>query len=108
LTANPAHRLQFDVLGGVGVERGLTHYQGSRTDNTQGSLVTTSFDTQSAQTTYLLTGGVGARYRLSRRFELTYDFTVNKALNATDGNINAQSSTLTTSQALGLRFRFGR
>lgn len=109
LTANPANRLQFDALGGFTLERGTYHYNGSQTDNSQGPLTTRDYDFRSSQNTFLLTGGVGARYRLSRHFELTYDFTVNKALNNPSyyGGSNA-TNTLTTSHALGLRFRFGR
>ncbi|GAB3863974.1 hypothetical protein GCM10028824_00900 [Hymenobacter segetis] len=108
ITANPAHRLQFDALGGATFERGTAYYQGSRTDNAQGPLTTTNYDYHVSQNTWLLTGGVGARYRLSRHFELTYDFMVNKALNDTNRYGSGLTNTLTTSQALGLRYRFGR
>ncbi|MET4076296.1 outer membrane beta-barrel protein [Hymenobacter sp. UYCo722] len=109
LTANPAHRLQFDALGGFTLEHGTTDNQGSRTENLQGPPTTTTYDYRLSKNSYLLTGGVEARYRLSRCLELTYDFTVNKALNSP--NIyggNGTANTLTTSQALGLRYRFGR
>ena len=112
LTANPAHRLQFDALGGFTLERRSSHSRGTQTNYAPGSAATTSdYDFGHAQNTLLLTGGVGARYRLSSRFELTYDFTVNKALNDEKnvyGNSINYTNYLTTSQALGLRFRFGR
>ena len=112
LTANPAHRLQFDALGGLTLERASSYSRGTQTNYAAGSAATTSdYSFNHAQNTILLTGGVGARYRLSRHFELTYDFTVNKALNNRNnvyGNAITGTNTLTTSQALGLRYRFGR
>jgi hypothetical protein len=111
LTANPAHRLQVDALGGFTLERSILSNQGTYTNSSQGTLVSNDYDYTSTRNTLLLTGGVGARYRLARRFELTYDFTVNKALNNINtygGGGNSVSNTLTTSQALGLRYRFGR
>lgn len=107
LTANPAHRLQFDALGGFTLERASSHSRGTQTNYASGSTATTSdYSFNHAQNTLLLTGGVGARYRLSRRFELTYDFTVNKAL--TGPAPHPAPAGLTSSQALGLRYRFGR
>jgi hypothetical protein len=111
LTANPAHRLQFDALGGFTLEHRRTSNQGSLTNSSQGTATTSSYDFNSKQNTFLLTGGVGARYRLSRHFELTYDFTVNKALNNSSnvfGNAITGTNALTSSSALGLRYRFGK
>lgn len=116
LTANPANRLQFDALGGFTLERSILSNQGTYTDGSQGTAVSNNYDYSRTQNTLLLTGGIGARYRLSRCLELTYDLTVNKALNNINsygnsngsGSIGSPSNTLTTSQALGLRYRFGR
>lgn len=107
LTTNPAHRLQFDALGGFTLERTSSRSRGTQTNYAAGSAATTSdYSFGYAQNTLLLTGGIGARYRLSHRFELTYDFTVNKVL--TNGAAPYGNNTLTTGQALGLRYRFGR
>ncbi|MGY3087795.1 hypothetical protein ACVWYF_000821 [Hymenobacter sp. UYAg731] len=111
ITADPAHRLQFDALGGFTLEHRRSANQGTQTNASQGTSTTNNYDVNFTQNTYLLTGGVGARYRLSRRVELTYDFTVNKALNNNNnvfGTAITGINTLTTSQALGLRYRFGR
>ncbi|MDB5267999.1 MAG: hypothetical protein JWP58_1039 [Hymenobacter sp.] len=112
LTANPAHRLQFDALGGFTLERRSSTSRGIQTNYTPGAAATTAnYDFGYTRNTLLLTGGVGARYRLSRRFELTYDFTVSQALNdktnAYGTSIN-YTNALTASHALGLRYRLGR
>jgi hypothetical protein len=106
LTANPAHRLQFDALGGVTLEHRSSYSRGTQTNYAPGTADNTPYATRYAQNSYLLTGGIGARYRLSSRFELTYDFTVNKALSPSSPN--AYGGGLTSSQALGLRYRLGR
>ncbi|GAA4053694.1 hypothetical protein GCM10022409_45840 [Hymenobacter glaciei] len=106
LTANPARRLQFDALGGFTFEHANSANKGSRTDSFQGTTTTSTYNNHYSRNALLLTGGVGARYRMSRRFELTYDFTVNK--NLTEGSGPYSDNVLTTSQALGLRYRFGR
>ena len=107
LTANPANRLQFDALGGFTLERSILHNRGTDTNSAQGASTSTDYDYSATRNMLLLTGGVGARYRLSSRFELTYDFTVNKAL-TNSYTSPANSHVLTTSHALGLRYRFGR
>lgn len=104
LTANPTHRLQFDALGGFTLERSNSNSRGTQTNYASGSVASTSdYSFGYAQNNLLLTGGVGARYRLSQHFELTYDFTVNKALSG-----YGYDHGVTTSSALGLRYRFGR
>lgn len=108
LTANPAHRLQFDALGGLTLERSSSRSRGTQTNYAAGTIASTSdYSFGYAQNTLLLSGGVGARYRLSPRFELTYDFTVNKALTERYSPYYS-NNILTTSHALGLRYRFGR
>ena len=106
LTANPAHRLQFDALGGFTLERSTVSSQGTYTNGSGGTAVSMPYDRTFTNNTWLLTGGVGTRYRLSSRLALTYDFTVNKAL--TDGASSYRSDVLTSSHALGLRYQFGR
>ena len=110
LTANPAHRLQFDALGGFTLERSILSNQGTYTDGSQSTAVSSNYDYTTTRNTLLLTGGVGARFRLTRCLGLTYDFTVNKALNSpnTYGGSSTPTNTLTTSHALGLRYQFGR
>ena len=101
LTANQAHRMQFDALGGFALEHRNSYSRGTQTDNFSGTLTTFDYAFHSTQNNLLLTAGLGARYRLGRCVELTYDFTVNKALSGYDRG-------LTGSQALGVRYRFGR
>ena len=108
LTANPAHRLQFDALGGFTLEHLYSRNQGTRIDNSQAAPTTRAYDFSLTRNTLLLTGGVGTRYRLNRHFELTYDFMVNKALNDNRTYGSSMANILTSSQALGLRYRFGR
>jgi hypothetical protein len=100
LTATAAHRLQFDALGGFTLEHYSYHSRGTQTDAFSGTLQTNDFDYTRTQNTLLLTAGLGARYRLSPRFELTGDFTVNRAL-------NHMGQGLTGAAAVGLRYRFG-
>ena len=106
LTANPAHRLQFDALGGFTFEHSNFRTQGYYSDGSSGTAVSTPYDNTFARNTLLLTGGLGTRYRLGSRLALTYDFTVNKAL--TNEAAPYGSNVLTTSHALGLRYQFGR
>lgn len=104
LTANPAHRLQFDALGGFGLEHRSIRSRGTQTNYAPGAATTVSdYEFGYAQNNLLLTGGIGARYRLSQHFELTYDLTLNKAFSG-----YGYDRGLTSSQALGLRYRFGR
>ncbi len=106
LTANPAHRLQFDALGGFTFEHSNFRTQGYYSDGSSATAVSKPYDNTFAQNTLLLTGGVGARYRLCSRLAFTYDFTVNKALTTEAAPYG--SNVLTTSHALGLRYHFGR
>ena len=106
LTANPAHRLQFDALGGFTFEHSNFRTQGYYSDGSSGTAVSTPYDNTFARNTLLLTGGVGTRYRLGSRLALIYDFTVNKALNNEAAPYG--SNVLTTRHALGLRDQFGR
>ena len=104
LTRNPAHRVQFDALGGFTLERTSNYLRGTQTDSVGGALVASPFSYRAARNTLLLTAGLGTRLRLNSRFELFYDFTLNKNLNM-PGYL---PGSLTGSSALGLRYRFGR
>lgn len=106
LTRNLAHRFQVDVLGGVGLERRSYHNRGTEADSLSGRLQTTPYDYTRTQNTLLLSVGAGARYRVGQRFELTYDLLVSDALPVSGPA--GQFQGLTTSSALGLRYRFGR
>lgn len=100
----PVSRLQVDALGGLGLE-----YSGSNSSATtaysQSGPVAETFQNSYSTNILLATLGAGARYRLSPHFELAYDFTVNRALRS-DSRAYLDRS-LTTSHALGLRYRFG-
>ena len=105
LTRNPAHRLQFDALGGLALERGSSFSRGTQADSVGGTRNVASFSNRASGTALLLTAGLGTRYRLGSRFELLYDFTLNRTLNG-DAPHPAPLG-LTGSQTLGLRYRFG-
>ncbi|MFC7668269.1 hypothetical protein ACFQT0_13440 [Hymenobacter humi] len=69
LTRNPAHRMQFDALGGLTLERRTSSSRGTRSDSVQSSFVTTPYNYNFSQNTVLLTLGMGTRYRITPRFE---------------------------------------
>ena len=106
LTRNPAHRVQFDALGGFALEYGRNFLRGTQADSLSGTRNVTDFSNRASRTTLLLTAGLGTRVRLSPRFELFYDFTLNKAL--TGPAPYPAPVGLTGSSTLGLRYRFGR
>lgn len=106
LTRNQAHRVQFDALGGFTLEHASGFDRGIYSDSLGGTRNVSSYGYRASRNTLLLTAGIGTRFRLSRHFELTYDFTLNKAL--TGPAPHPASVGLTTSSALGLRYRFGR
>ncbi|MGY3087796.1 hypothetical protein ACVWYF_000822 [Hymenobacter sp. UYAg731] len=106
LTRNPAHRVQFDALGGFTLEHSSGFERGTRADSLGGALIVNPYSSRAARNTLLLTAGLGTRVRLSQHFELTYDFTLNKALTSDSPTGHFQG--LTSSSALGLRYRFGR
>jgi hypothetical protein len=99
LTRQPAHRLQVDVLGGFTLAHGTYYARGSDTNSLSGTVATTPFAHRAAATDFLLTAGLGLRYRLAPRLELNLDLTANRSLTY-DG--------FTGSAALGLRYRFGK
>ena len=104
LTRNAGHRLQFDALGGLTLAYGRSFNRGTQTDSLGGAPRTLSFASHPTQLDLLLTAGVGMRYRLSPRFELFYDLTLNRALTGPPRPFSLGNA---GSQALGLRFRFG-
>ena len=106
LTRNPARRLQFDALGGVGLERGTQFSRGTQADSLDGSYHFRSFATRQERTNLVLSGGLGTRLRLCSHLALTFDFTLNKALN--NSAPSPAPAGLTGSSALGLRYQFGR
>ncbi|WP_345121408.1 outer membrane beta-barrel protein [Hymenobacter antarcticus] len=106
LTRKAAHHVQFDALGGFTLEHGRGFERGTRADSLGGTRNVTNFSNRSSRSVLLLTAGLGTRFRLSPRFELFYDFTLNKAL--TGPASRPAPVSLTGSSALGLRYRFGR
>lgn len=106
LTRNPAHRVQFDALGGFTLEYGSGFNRGTQADSLGGTRNVNSYSYRTSRNALLLTAGLGTRYRLSQRFELFYDLTLNKALTGPDPHPAPVG--LTGSSALGLRYRFGR
>lgn len=107
LTRNPAHRMQFDALGGFTLEHSTEYTRGTITDGFTGTLRTYSFSDESARTALLLTAGLSTRYRLGSRVDLNFDFTLNRSLTRPQEAYLGQLG-LTGSAALGLRYRFGQ
>ena len=108
LTRNPAHRLQFDALGGIGLEHGSGYSRGSQSDSLSGSLQTTNYSFRGTQNVLVLTLGASARYRLNPRFELNFDLTTNYAVADEVRTYVKSLQGFTGSAALGLRYRFGK
>ena len=108
LTRKPAHRLQFDLLGGIGMEHGSAYSRGSHSDSLSGSLQTTNYSYRGSQNMLVLTLGASARYRLNPRFELNFDLTTNYAVADEIRTYVKPLQGFTGSAALGLRYRFGK
>jgi hypothetical protein len=104
LTRQPAHRVQFDVLGGFTWEHSSYHEYGSRADSVQSSLILSAYDERASTNRLLLTLGPSVRCRLSQHLELFYDLLFNKRLTP---NQYYGMEGITSSSALGLRYRFG-
>jgi len=100
LTKQPAHRLQFDLLGGFTLEHGRYRDRGTTTDSTQAG----SFDNQHSTNSLLFSFGPSVRYRLGSAFELFTDYTFNVRLATSEAY---QPERVTTAGSLGLRYRFG-
>ncbi|MDO7853801.1 outer membrane beta-barrel protein [Hymenobacter convexus] len=105
LTRKPGHRLQFDALGGFALEHRRGTDRGTYIDSTGGRRNENSYDDRASDNALLITAGLGTRYRLSPRFDLTLDLLLNRSLTSPPENYRAG---LTGSGALGLRYRFGR
>jgi hypothetical protein len=105
LTRQPAHHLQFDLLGGVGLEVQKYNYSEVRTDSDSARTVskTNYSDRRYTGKEVLLMAGIGTRYRFGQRLEAVLDVTFGKSL---WGELT--NSRLTSTTALGLRYRFGR
>jgi hypothetical protein len=103
LTRQPAHRLQFDVLGGFTLVHGNYYSRGSETNELSGTLQTEPFAYHGSSNDLLLTAGLGLRYRLTPRLDLNFDLTTNRNLS----HPNTYNG-YTGSAALGLRYHFGR
>ncbi|MDJ0364622.1 outer membrane beta-barrel protein [Hymenobacter sp. H14-R3] len=104
LTRQPAHRVQFDVLGGLTFEyaRANSHITRTDSDSLQNVIVTTNYDDHYSFTNFLLTGGLSTRYRFSQRLEAVLDVTLSRSF------MRGQNSGFPGSTALGLRYRFGQ
>jgi hypothetical protein len=103
LTRKPAHRLQFDALGGFTLVHGNVYSRGFEANDFAGSFQAVPFDNHSTHNELLLTAGLGLRYRLTPRFEVNFDLTTNRNLNHPH-----TYQGFTGSAALGLRYRFGK
>jgi hypothetical protein len=110
LTRRPAHRLQFDALGGLTLEHRRGTDRGTYSDSLGGRFNASPYDNRAADNTLLLTAGLGTRYRLSSRLDFSLDLLLNRSLNAPAPNpiFSNYQSGFSSSAALGLRYRFGR
>jgi hypothetical protein len=104
LTRQLAHRMQFDLLGGFTWEHSSYRDYGSRADSVQSSLVMSAYDERSNANRLLLALGPSVRYRFGQHLELFYDLLFNKRLAS---NQYYEIEGITSSSALGLRYRFG-
>lgn len=105
LTRKPEHRLQFDVLGGFTWERSSYRDSGARADSVQSSLVISPYDDQSTVNRLLLTVGPSVRYRFGQHLEVFYNLLFDTSLASSH---YYQIKGITSSSALGLRYRFGQ
>ena len=105
LTRQPTRRLQFDLLGGVGLEITKRNYSEIRTSTDSAQTVSnTSYpESHYTSTDVVLAAGIGTRYRFSRHLEAALDVTLNKFLFG-----QRIYSNITSATALGLRYRFGQ
>jgi hypothetical protein len=103
LTRKPAHRLQFDALGGLSLVHRSYYSRGFEGDDLSGTFQTEPFAVRGSVNDLLLTAGLGLRYRLTPRLGLNFDLTTNYNLSRPN-TFNGY----TGSAALGLRYRFGK
>lgn len=104
LTRQAAHRLQFDMLAGLTLERLRYLYTSVRTDSAAAPV---AFSYSTTSTGLLVTAGLGVRYRFGPRLEATYNWLFSTGLAGFDNgnNFNYRAS---ASMALGAQYRFGR
>ena len=105
LTRKAAHRVQFDVLGGFGLEHRSYRTRGTQTQSTQQTLTTNSYDNRSTYTDAVFTLGPSVRYRFGERLELVYDLLFSTPFLTKKSYLTEGS---TQGMSLGLRYRFGQ
>ena len=105
LTRQLSHRMQFDALGGLGLENTTWRSRGIQSDSVQSTLIATTYDNHVSTTIAVLSLGGSARYRISNHLDLAYDLTFNRRVGS---NTFHQPEFITSASALGLRYRFGR
>lgn len=97
----PAHRWQFDVLGGVTLVHDAFR-RAATTDSAEARIATTDQTTRRVGVQVAL--GLGVRYALTPRLALTGDALVTRIVNAAPPQGNAVAPSL----VLGLRYDVGR
>ena len=105
LTRQPARRLQVDLLGGFSLEHYRLATHGVTTDSVANPVST--FNDDNADTSLLLSLGVGVRYRLGPRLEATGSGLVGVPLTGYAG-LQGFEFRFKPSFAVGLRYHFGR
>lgn len=105
LTRKAAHRMQFDLLGGLTLEHYRNASRYTRTDSAAAPVAT---DSRYYYSQLLATTGLGLRYRFGQRLEATYNLLFSYGLTGYGSASPSYSDRLTSSAALGLQYRFGR
>lgn len=104
LSHRPECRLQADLLSGFAVARSVLRVSGTTADSTQ--TVVSTYQDEMVTNNFYFVLGPGLRYRLGQRLDLTGDFVFNLGLNNYRDYVSP--SRVSTTAALGLRYRFGR
>lgn len=102
LTRQPAHRVQFDALGGFTYEHLSYRAQGLYTSTYTQAPVYSQYDNRDQYNGLIAGLGLGLRVRVVAPLEVTFDYLLNTPLTS-----RQYSSTITSAAALGVRYSFG-
>lgn len=102
LTRQPAHRVQFDALGGFTYEHLSYRAQGLYTTTYSPAPANSRYDNRDQHNDLLAGLGLGVRLRVARPLEVVYDFQLNTPLTP-----RRSGSAVTSATALGVRYHFG-
>jgi hypothetical protein len=105
LTRKLAHRVQFDLIGGLTLEQTKYYDSGTYIDSLYQAPVSTSYENAHTYRHLLLTAGPSIRVRLGQHLELFHNFLFNRLLFSNDPR---PYHGLSGSETLGLHYRFGQ